>query len=848
MEPSSRSLPSPTQTGSFVRHPRVRAALVFVACVLAPCLAFAAPKPLLGVSVAPPSATAGSATTLALTFKATDSGSGTASIIVPPSVSNAPWSAPQVSSSALAGYVAVQAGTCNSAGPATISGSNTILVKFKCAQGKTFKVVYGAGAAKANAAQLVTLYTFTTQVNAGTGYLPVLVQPRVTVNPGAAASLELTGLADATAGTLQAGTVTALDAYGNVATGYAGTIRFTTTDTKATAPADMAAILGLVNFSIALKTAGPDSVTATDTGSAALTDTATVTIAAGGIASIGVGFAPFLSGYPTPSLPAFERLFTSCGALPYDAYGNVASFTGNLVWTSTDSYARLPGCATSSGCGTPVPVQIYFQCMFGSQGQQTVTVTDPVSGIYGQTTLTVIGPVANPDDIRMVDPTHSGTSRYTLDVLHNDDQTSGLTGNILLGQFKNTIAAVTQQPTYTDENGQVHQVGILRPTQEGSLLAWEVNPPPLSPPDGIEHDSCPTAPTTTLCNITAPITAAYTITDGVNVSEPTTVTLHMDTPDAPIVTPSVNVVFNGGQPTATGSTPITMSLPGQGSVRVPVLETAIAVEVTPTDIPGGAHLAMTFPATYITGACGATGCPDSVILSGTAAVSGGLVTQGSGLSTTARVAPPIFSVPLTDVWSTVLTSYGSFGVQVNILNPTAAVPGDTLIPNGIFTLFGPLLTSCKIGTVNTECPKPRVDMLMTGGARLSDCLGAYPGNPDYHGADLFPVPNGYANPTPLPGSTSVTIGVSVYSGTPDIGGTITVDIWSASGTPGASCVADLWSGGIILHTFSVPVHGNSDYQITWPGPATGDYIVGTTYSGDDHNSTVVTNFQVVRFQ
>src|SRR5262245_5605600 len=143
-----------------------RSVLMFMACVLAPCAAFAAPKAILGVSLAPPSATAGSATQLTFTFKANESGSGTASIVVPPSVSKAPWSAPQVSSSALAGYVAVQPGTCNSVGPATISGGNTILVNFKCGLGKTFKVVYGAGAAKANAAQLVTLYTFTTQVNA----------------------------------------------------------------------------------------------------------------------------------------------------------------------------------------------------------------------------------------------------------------------------------------------------------------------------------------------------------------------------------------------------------------------------------------------------------------------------------------------------------------------------------------------------------------------------------------------------------------------------------------------------------------------------------------------------------
>src|SRR5262249_51637726 len=149
-----------------------------------------------------------------------------------------------------------------------------------------------------------------------------------------------------------------------------------------------------------------------------------------------------------------------------------ATFSGKLSWTSTDPYATLPGCTAPTGCGTPVPVAAFFLCMFGTQGPQTLTVTDPVSGVSGQTIVTVIGPLAKPDDVRVIDPTHTGTSLYTLDVLHNDKQTSGLTGNTLLGKFTNTIAAVTQQPTYIDDYGQVHQVGILKVTEDGSLLGW----------------------------------------------------------------------------------------------------------------------------------------------------------------------------------------------------------------------------------------------------------------------------------------------------------------------------------------------------------------------------------------
>jgi len=59
-----------------------------------------------------------------------------------------------------------------------------------------------------------------------------------------------------------------VDAYGNRVSGYTGTIHFTSTDTKAKLPANYtfkAADAGTHVFSVTLKTAGTQSVTATDT-------------------------------------------------------------------------------------------------------------------------------------------------------------------------------------------------------------------------------------------------------------------------------------------------------------------------------------------------------------------------------------------------------------------------------------------------------------------------------------------------------------------------------------------------------------------------------------------------------
>jgi hypothetical protein len=64
-------------------------------------------------------------------------------------------------------------------------------------------------------------------------------QSKIKVNPAAAATLMVSGfpspIAHGTAGTF---TVTALDPYGNVATGYRGTVHFTSSDAAASLPAD----------------------------------------------------------------------------------------------------------------------------------------------------------------------------------------------------------------------------------------------------------------------------------------------------------------------------------------------------------------------------------------------------------------------------------------------------------------------------------------------------------------------------------------------------------------------------------------------------------------------------------
>src|SRR5262249_55568859 len=102
----------------------------------------------------------------------------------------------------------------------------------------------------------------------------------IVVNPAAAATLTVTAPAGATAGGAFSVTVTALDAFGNTATGYLGAVHFTKSDAGAgsAVPANypfVAADNGRHTFTggVTWVTAGSQTVTATDTVTASITGT-----------------------------------------------------------------------------------------------------------------------------------------------------------------------------------------------------------------------------------------------------------------------------------------------------------------------------------------------------------------------------------------------------------------------------------------------------------------------------------------------------------------------------------------------------------------------------------------------
>jgi hypothetical protein len=133
----------------------------------------------------------------------------------------------------------------------------------------------------------------------------------VQVNPGAATHFAVSAPASAVAGTAFTITVTALDAFGNVATGYRGTVTFSSSDGSASLPGNYTFVgldHGKHSFTVTLNTTGSQTVTAEDTAHNTIKGTATVQVNAHSNRRSSLGG----DGGPDPA--AMDALFAADGA------------------------------------------------------------------------------------------------------------------------------------------------------------------------------------------------------------------------------------------------------------------------------------------------------------------------------------------------------------------------------------------------------------------------------------------------------------------------------------------------------------------------------------------------------
>jgi ELWxxDGT repeat protein len=206
-------------------------------------------------------------------------------------------------------------------------------------------------------------------------------QTNILVKPAAASTMTVGGFpSTTTAGVAGNVTVTLKDPYGNIASGYTGTVRWTSSDAKAVLPANYtftAVDAGQHTFSVTLKTAGTQAITVADTLNSVFTATQ------GGITVNAGAASQFLISAPSSVKTGVPFSLT---LTVKDAYGNVViGYVGTVRFTSTDTTAKLPANYTFKS--TDQGVHTFTGLILRKRGNQKITITDTLNSSLSATGL-----------------------------------------------------------------------------------------------------------------------------------------------------------------------------------------------------------------------------------------------------------------------------------------------------------------------------------------------------------------------------------------------------------------------------------------------------------------------------
>jgi len=247
--------------------------------------------------------------------------------------------------------------------------------------------------------------TTTTGVTSGT-------RSGITVNPASASQLQVSGFpATVTAGTAYSLTVMAIDPFGNTATGYRGTVTFTSSDGAAVLPGNYTYVSGDAGahpFMTTLNTSGAQSITATDTVNAGITgaDSGITVVSVQPIAglsgpSAGVPGQPLNytltaseSGLDASTIYSYsvqwgdgspvQTLSGPSGTQVSHAYTTTGSYMVSLTATDPDGHASIPVSMSVTLSTVLMETDPYISSLTalyvgGTSGNDTIAIT-PVSG------------------------------------------------------------------------------------------------------------------------------------------------------------------------------------------------------------------------------------------------------------------------------------------------------------------------------------------------------------------------------------------------------------------------------------------------------------------------------------
>jgi hypothetical protein len=549
----------------------------------------------------------------------------------------------------------------------------------------------------------------------------------ITVGSGTATHFLVAATPSVTAGTPFNLTVTALDQFNNVATGYTGTVHFTSTDAQAVLPANSTLANGARLFPVTLKTLGSQTVTATDTVTLAITGTSNPITVGSGTATHFVVTAPAGATAGT----AFN-----VSVMALDQFNNlVTGYTGTVHFTSTDAQATLPANSTLTN-GTGV-----FPATLKSLGPQTVTATDTVTASITGTSNTITVGSNTATHFRVTAPgaatagTAFNVSVTALDQFNN--LVTGYTGTV---HFTSSDAQATLPANTTLINGTGVFPVTLKTVGGQTVTTTDTVTPTITGTSGAivvtaVLQSITVAPTSTSVSVglTRPFTATGHFSDG----SAGPVSVNWTSSDTTIATINASGVATGV--TAGGPVTITATsgnIMGTAQLTVtPVVITTFPLNVTligtgtgsVTDNLGSINCVDTAGVT--TGTCSANYPAGTIVMltatatqpstfggwfqacSGTGGCS---VTMNSAQSVTASFVPPPKTAPVPFTPGTNVSGMAAYNCPSNP-NPSPGNP--CLDPNAHATALtiGQVITPFTLTVVATEVPPTTGDGICENG-------------------------------------------------------------------------------------------------------------------------------------
>jgi hypothetical protein len=191
----------------------------------------------------------------------------------------------------------------------------------------------------------------------------------IAVSPAAAAALRVgVSPAQPTAGVAAGATVTAVDPYGNTATGYRGTVTFTSSDTKAALPPPYtftAADAGVHTWNVTFNTAGSQSLGVADGGTPPLSGSTTLTVLPGSSPGVTESF----DGTAVGALPAGWAQWSSTGqgAFAVTAAQSLSPPNGLAVTAASSSLAARAWVAAPQPADVQVSASVYLGTLIPAQ-------------------------------------------------------------------------------------------------------------------------------------------------------------------------------------------------------------------------------------------------------------------------------------------------------------------------------------------------------------------------------------------------------------------------------------------------------------------------------------------------